>query len=350
MTDTPSAESGTLEDVLVVDATTRGPGPYATRVLARLGARVIKVEPPLGDPSRAMPQIFQEFNAGKESVVCALDTAEGRAFARGLAGRAHVFVHSWPAGRAATFGLDAAALAEANPGLVHCTISGYGPGSPLGDRPGQDLSYLAASGALATLYPGEPQIPGIPYGDTLAGTQAATRILAALLRARSTGRGAAIEVSVTAVLAEPARIGRLAAGTPLAAGFANPGKAVYHTADDRRLVVAILDEDAYWAGLCDALGLADVRTLTTAERFADAAALRARVQRALSGMDAAEATRRLGSRALPWAFVEEPGALAFAGGLPLPEDVEPALGEHTAAVHAEFAVRDAPERVWESPR
>lgn len=328
-----------LAGVLVADFTTRGPGPYSTELLARMGARVIKLESVGGDPARAMPPVFELFNAGKESVECDLSSPDGLALARAVSIRADVLVNSWRSGDAERRGLGWEQLAPDNPALVHCTISGFGPDVELSRRPGQDLSYLAASGALAMLQPGALAIPGIPLGDTLAGFHGAMRVCAALYRARLSGRGGTIEVSVAATLAEPARIGELAQGTPLDAATVSAGKGIFETNDGRALVLAIVGETPYWRALCDALGLAELRAIGSSERAERATELQAIVRKRIAGLTAEECESRLADAEIPWSWVEQPGKARLGGAMPPPTGDAPRLGSSSEVVRREFLAR-----------
>src|SRR5690625_3305968 len=106
--------SSDLDGVVVADFTMRGPGPFTTMLLARLGARVIKFEPPGGEPSRALPPVFDAFNPGKESVVCDLRSDAGVELARAVVRRADVVIQAWRPGQARKLGLDYAVAAEWN--------------------------------------------------------------------------------------------------------------------------------------------------------------------------------------------------------------------------------------------
>ena len=229
-----------LGGMLVVDLTRYLPGAFASLELQRLGARVVRVEQPGGDPMRATaPGWHDLLNAGKESVVC--DLKEEPALVRALLGRADVALESFRPGVAARLGVrprDMAARA------VYCSITGFGTGGRHEQRAGHDLNYLGWAGVLEDT---APALPPVQVADLAAGALGAvTEILAALLQRERTGHGAHIVVSMTH------GAHRLAARAPvLTRGFAC--YRIYACADGRHLTVGAL-EPKFWARLCDLLG------------------------------------------------------------------------------------------------
>lgn len=298
-----------LEGIRIADFTTRGPGPYATQLMHRLGAEITKIEPPTGDPARAMPALFEALNAGKNSIRCDLRTPAGRAAALEAIAASDAVVDSWRFADAARFGLDRDSLISRFPRLVHCSMSGFGSAGDLADRAGQDLTYLAASGLLTALYGEEPRVPGAPLGDVMAGAMAALRVCAALLHTAVTGEGSGFEVSVAATLAESAELGRLARGTPLGSGTEAPGKAVFSAKGGRRFALAVIEPDS-WSKLYHVLGLEG------GDVGADSATERVRISEVFRGLEASDVEQRLTSGGLPWAWVVDAGEHAFMGGLP----------------------------------
>lgn len=325
-----------LGGVLVADFTTRGPGPYLTQLLLRLGARVIKFEPPEGDPARAMPMFFSALNAGKESVECDLRSPDGRSLAIAASTRADVVVNSWRPGVAERYGLGGATLHRSNPALIHCTVSGYGAGGPLEGRPGQDLSYLAASGALPFVTSRGPEVPGLPWGDTLAGFHGAMRVCAALLASHLLGTGKTIEVSVAGTLAEPALLAQSVARTPLSANVQVAGKGIFRTSDGKLLAIAVISEARFWRSLCDSIGLVQIRHCTFDDRLTRSVELQDQLKNRLEGLTSAEVEMRLGEAEVPWAWVTQPGDAILGGGVPQGPTHAEALGASGAAVREEF--------------
>jgi crotonobetainyl-CoA:carnitine CoA-transferase CaiB-like acyl-CoA transferase len=197
-----------LDDLRVVDFTTTIAGPHCTRLLADLGAEVIKIEPPEGDMMRSRPPqrngastSFGQLNAGKKSVVLDLKSPPAVAAAKRLVATADVVVENFRPGVMRRFGLDYEALREVRPDLVYCAISGYGQTGPSAGLPayapvihaasGYDLAHLAYQ-----LEHRRPDYCGIYIADVLTGTYAFGAILAALCHRRSTGEGQMIDVSM----------------------------------------------------------------------------------------------------------------------------------------------------------
>ncbi len=129
-----------LAGVRVLDLSIWRPGPYATSLLCALGADVVKVEPPGGDPMRHYRGLFEEINAGKRSVVLDLKTPPGRHRAETLASEADILVEGFRPGVMARLGLDEPRLRPLNPGLVYCSISGYGQEGARAQVPGHDVN------------------------------------------------------------------------------------------------------------------------------------------------------------------------------------------------------------------
>jgi CoA:oxalate CoA-transferase len=202
-----------LQGVTVLDFTRVLAGPYCTRLLADLGARVIKVERPRGDDMRTAPlqldpdrsdqsSYFVRVNAGKRSVALDLGHPEGRSVALDLIRIADVVVENFRPGVMARLGLDYAATTRVRPDLVYCSISGYGQTGPWRNRPAFAHVVHATSG-LMHLERGEEEPPRVLYlqaADILAGTHAFGAVVAALLRRVRTGRGAHLDVSMLEAL------------------------------------------------------------------------------------------------------------------------------------------------------
>ncbi|MEU5792947.1 CoA transferase [Streptomyces sp. NPDC047813] len=205
-----------LAGLRVVESTRRVQGPLAGHVLGMLGAEVIRIEPPGGDPMRWLPPLagdtsarFTALNAGKRVVEADLTTARGRETVRALAAEADAFVHNWAPGKADRFGLAAPDLLAARPALVYAWASGFG--DTLGDRPPLGTDYLAQvhSGLAAAVRPAdEPPAPSLmTLTDVLGGLVCAQGVLAALAHRERTGRGGRVEsslVSAAALVPRPA--------------------------------------------------------------------------------------------------------------------------------------------------
>ena len=197
-----------LSGLRVLDFTTTIAGPHCTRLLADLGAEVIKIEAPEGDMMRSRPPLrhgasssFGQLNAGKKSVVLDLKHATGATVARRLAAGADILVENYRPGVMRRLGLDYPALGKLNPRLIYCSISGYGQTGPSADLPAYAPVMHASSGFdLATLayQPGRqrPDYCGVYIADVLAGTYALAAIGAALHQRHATGQGQHLDVSM----------------------------------------------------------------------------------------------------------------------------------------------------------
>jgi len=240
-----------LRGLLVVDLSRYLPGPFASRELLRLGARVVRLEPPDGDPMRAIaPASDSELNAGKESVVC--DLKREPELGRALCARADVVIEGFRPGVAARLGVGPRDVPER---VVYCSITGFGEEGRHAGRVGHDLNYLGWAGALEDT---APALPPVQVADLGAGSLAAvTEILAALLERERSGRGARLVISMTH--GAHRFVAHRLAGEPvprlLTGGLAS--YRIYGTADGRALTVAAL-EPAFFHRLCELLGRADL--------------------------------------------------------------------------------------------
>lgn len=196
-----------LSDVMVVDLSRVLAGPYATMILGDLGARVVKIEQPgKGDDTRQFgpPSIAGEsayylgLNRNKQSITLDYTTPEGREKLLGLLEKATVLVENFRPGTLARYGLDYAALHTRYPGLIYCSISGYGQTGPASQQPGYDFIAQAESGIMAVTgeVEGGPLRVGVPVGDVSAGMFGAMSILAALYYRARTGQGQHIDISL----------------------------------------------------------------------------------------------------------------------------------------------------------
>lgn len=274
------ATSGTppLDGLRVLDLSRLLPGPYATLVLADLGATVLKIEDPdSGDPTRHSPPLvgdvsayFLALNRNKRSVALDLKTAAGADALRALARDADVLIESFRPGVMDRLGLGDAALRALNPRLIYCALSGYGQNGPDRLKAGHDLGYIARAGVLGYGGPagGAPVPPGVQVADIGGALFGVIGVLAALEERRRTGLGRFVDVALcdaaTAFLHMHlgARLalggeGRpLSRGTePLNGGF--PCYGVYRAADGKHLAVAAL-EPKFFLKLADALGDPDL--------------------------------------------------------------------------------------------
>ena len=264
-----------LSGLRVLDLSRLLPGPYATLVLADLGADVVRVEDPSGgDYLRFLPPLVREqsglfhaLNRNKRSLGLDVRGKEGAAAFRRLARSADVVLESFRPGVLDRLGLGFEALRAENPRVVLCSITGYGQDGPYRHRAGHDIDYCAIAGVLALNGPEDrPVPPGVQVADVAGGSwPAVAGILAALLRRGTTGEGAHVDVSMTegALALLAMQLGAAAArGTPLARGreLLNGGAAcygVYRTKDGRFVALGAL-EPRFFAGFCGAVGRPDL--------------------------------------------------------------------------------------------
>jgi alpha-methylacyl-CoA racemase len=234
--------------MLVVDLSRYLPGPYASRELLRLGARVVRLEPPEGDPMRATaPAWDTALNAGKESV--RLDLKADPQAGRELCASADVVIESFRPGVAARLGVGPDDLPER---VVYCSITGFGLGGRHEQRAGHDLNYLGWAGVLDDT---APALPPVQVADLAAGAlDAVVEILGALLERERTGRGRHVIVSMTHGSHRLAshRLGGEPVPQMLTGGAAC--YRIYRTADGRWLTVAAL-EPKFWLRLVELVGL-----------------------------------------------------------------------------------------------
>ncbi|MDT9691611.1 CaiB/BaiF CoA-transferase family protein [Streptomyces sp. P9(2023)] len=302
-----------LEGVTVVAVEQAVAAPFATRQLADLGARVIKIERPDGGDfargydtaARGLASHFVWCNRGKESVAVDLKDKRGLELVRRLVAGADVFVQNLAQGAAARLGLDAATLCAAHPRLIAVDVSGYGPGGPYAHKRAYDMLVQCEAGLVSVTGTEEqPVKSGIPAADIAAGMYAYAGVLAALVRRGTTGRGGPVEVSLLDSLAEwmghplhhVMHGGTAPARTGLAHAVIAPYDA-YPTADGSMVLLSV-QNDREWRRLADQVlerpDLAhDPAFATNTARVAGRTATDAVVAGALAPLTATEALARL---------------------------------------------------------
>src|ERR1041384_771393 len=256
-----------LEGVRILDLSRMLPGPYCSMMLADLGAEVIKIEEPkLGDPTRHSPPTidgrsaaFAQVNRNKKSIALDLKQNAGRDIFLKLASRADCVLEQFRPGVVDRLGINYAAVAELNPRIVYCSLTGFGQDGPHRERSGHDLNYLALSGVLGltTDELGRPVIPGVQIADLAGGMIAAFALLAALLARDRTGRGQYIDVSMFDVMISmlPVPAAHQFAGKTIEVGRkyvlsgAYPFYNVYETSDGKFMTLGAL-EPKFWANFC----------------------------------------------------------------------------------------------------
>ena len=340
------------DGVRVLDFTRVLSGPYATTLLADLGAEVIKVESPGGDDYRHVgpfhadgsSAIFEAVNRGKRGLVLDLARPEHRAIARDLAVTADVVVENFRPGVADKLGIGWADLSALQPRLIHASISGFGQEGPDARRPAYDIVVQAMSGLMhVTGDPeGPPTLVGESIADVVSGLFAALGIVAALAERDRTGRGRRVDVSMfDALMAlQPLVVARcLATGVaPMRVGNRHPLSAPFgaYAAKDGSFVVAVLNEKLF-AALCAVMDrpdcAADPRFATDPDRLANEPLLRIAIEAWAADLTAAEAVARLVAAGVPAAEVADTATAldgAEARGRPVTQTVaHPSLGTLT---------------------
>ena len=253
------------------------PGPYCGLLLAEMGAEVILVEQiPNGDPARIFPSLFSAVNRGKRSVAIDLKAPDGRAAFDRLVASADAVLEGFRPGVAARLGIDHERLVAIRPGLVSCSISGYGQDGPASQLPGHDLSYQARAGAVSIDADGVVRENTLPVADLASAMFAALAVLGALLEQAgpsACAAGRSFDISMTeSVLSwnSVAIAGAQAVGTRrLGGAVREPAYGVFSTADGW-VTLSIAHEDHFWLALCEALGRPELGELRGDERRARA--------------------------------------------------------------------------------
>ncbi|MCY4544293.1 MAG: CaiB/BaiF CoA-transferase family protein [Gemmatimonadetes bacterium] len=293
-----------LTDYLILELTTQLPGPYCAMLLADLGASVIKVEPPGGDPLRRFPPAFASVNRGKRNIVIDLKKDAGGEVMRRLVSRADVVLEGFRPGVAGRLGVDYPSVKHLNPSVVYCAISGFGQEGPYRNRAGHDINYLAIGGLLGRGDP--PAVPPVLISDLSSGLYAALAVSAALMHRTATGEGRFIDLSMTdCILSWMALDIATAAQNPDAAREpflgSIPHYGVFETSDGRHISLGIVLEDHFWTRLCDVLGLEDWRDWSSEKRLNRAAAIQEKLQDVFATDSCREWDRRLREADVPCA-------------------------------------------------
>ena len=261
-----------LEHITILDLSRVLACPFASMILAELGARVIKVEQPgSGDETRSFePQLAQDSayyfacNRSKESITVNLRSDQGRRLIRELAQKADVLVENFPAGTLGRYGLDYAALSALNPALVYVSCTGFGQSGPYADKKGYDTVFQAMGGIMSLTGErgGPPVKPGLPVADLTSGLWVAIAILASLAGRTRSGKGCHVDFSMldgqvsllTLAAARYFALGEI----PPRLGTEHPGRvpsATFRCKDGK--YAHITASDQHWLPLCKALGIED---------------------------------------------------------------------------------------------
>jgi itaconate CoA-transferase len=378
-----------LEGITVVALEQVIAGPFATRQLAELGARVIKIERPQGgDSARAYDQTvkglsshFVWVNRSKESLSLDVKHPKAKEILFRVLAKADVFLHNLAPGAVERLGLGSRELREKHPRLIWCGISGYGPAGPYASKKAYDLLVQCEAGLLSvTGTPESPVKAGIPAADIAAGMYAFSSILAALLRRERSGEGATIDVTMLEALGE--WMGFPAYFTAYG-GSAPPRSGAYHAtivpygpfqAGDGQTVFISVQNEREFAAFCDLVLKksslkTDERFASSPARFRNREAMHAEIDKIFGQLKASEIIERLEAADIAsarlndmqefwrhpqlqargrWAKVGSPGGEIDAlkppfnlSGFEPRMDAVPALGEHSRAILSEVGYSEA---------
>ena len=267
--------SSPLSGITVLEIASAVAGPFASMMLADLGAEVIKVEPINGDHARSWgppfyadnySAYFASINRGKKSIAINLGTREGIDIARKLVSRSDVIIEAMRPGAADKLGIGYMDSARLNPGIIYCSISGFGQWGPYRNEPGYDIIALAMSGLMdLTGEPnGEPVKFGVPIIDIVTSMYCVTSILAALRMREKNGKGTYIDLSLMdsalSILTHQASQYLAGGEVPRRMGSAHPTIVPYQAfkgSDDKYFIVAV-GNDKLWESFCKAIGREDL--------------------------------------------------------------------------------------------
>jgi crotonobetainyl-CoA:carnitine CoA-transferase CaiB-like acyl-CoA transferase len=312
-----------LKGVRVVEQGTFITGPCCGMMLADLGADVIKIESPEGDPYRAYQgdqysPHFQAYNRNKRSVCIDLKQGDDKRVFEGLVREADVYIQNFRPGTASRLGAGPEQLHALNPRLVYCSISGFGSSGPYVDRPSYDSVAQALSGFLSVVVdPERPRFLGPALADAITGIYAAYGVLGALFERSRTNRGRVVEVSMLEAMAH-------FAVEPFAAYFAlgevpkssdRPRLAQAHilrTGDGGLVAIHLSSLEKFWTGLVAALEApelaTDPRFATRLERIANYDALGAEIDARFQRRPTSEWVERLAANDVPFAPINDVAA------------------------------------------
>jgi crotonobetainyl-CoA:carnitine CoA-transferase CaiB-like acyl-CoA transferase len=317
---------GPLSHLRVLDLGRIMAAPWATQILADLGADVIKIERPgAGDDTRSWGPpflaaedgtptreagYFLSVNRGKRSVTCDIAKPEGQALVRRIAESSDVVVENFKAGALQRYGLDAASLRAEKPSLIYCSVTGFGQSGPRRDQAAYDFMIQAMGGLMSITgeREGAPQKVGVPIVDLMTGMYAAVAILAALANRDRTGQGETIDLAMldvqAAFLANQAMNWMVGGKVPHRAGNRHPNIQPQDVfpAKDGHIVLAV-GNDGQFAKLCEAIGRAewsaDPRFARNPDRVRNAATLTPLLTERFADFARAELTALLDAAGVP---------------------------------------------------
>jgi crotonobetainyl-CoA:carnitine CoA-transferase CaiB-like acyl-CoA transferase len=311
-----------LEGITILDLSRVLACPFASMILAELGAEVIKVEQPgTGDETRDFEPVVQgeagkvsayymAFNRSKRSITVNLRSPEGRDVVRSLAAKSDVLLENFPVGTMKKYGLDYAAMSPLNNRLVHVSCTGFGMTGPYAKRKGYDTVFQAMCGIMSLTGErgGGPVKPGLPVADLSSGLWVCIAVLSALAGREKTGHGCHVDFSMfdgqVGLLSLAAARWFTLGEVPERLGTEHPGRipsAAFICADGKW--VQITGSDQHWPPLCDLLGLeawgADPALARNADRLARREEIMAGLQQAIRRLDRDELCRRCDAAGVP---------------------------------------------------
>ena len=307
---------GVLTGIRVVEQGTFITGPCAGMMLADLGADVIKVESPEGDPYRSYQgdhysPHFQAYNRNKRSIAFDLKQSGERAVFDGLVREADVFIQNFRPGTAARLGAGPERLCAINPRLIYTSISGFGSSGPYTERPSYDSVAQALSGFLSVVVDSNrPRFLGPALADAITGIYAAYGVLGALVQRGRTGQGSLVEVSMLEAMAhfalEPFAAFFALGMTPTSSDRPRLAQAyILHTADGRLIAIHLSSLDKFWEGLVSALEAPelalDVRFCNRQSRITHYESLNAELDKRFARHALSHWIERLGRHDVPYA-------------------------------------------------
>lgn len=366
-----------LEGTVVLSLAETYPGPYATLLLADLGADVILIERPgAGHWARRAPSFFAALNRNKRSISLDLKSAEGTTEFLKLAERADVVIESYRPGVMKRLGLSFDELIKVNPRLIYVSLSSYGQDGPYRARPGHDLSCQGISGVLSRqASAAETNLqPDVALSDLASGTFAALAVTTGLIARISTGQGTHVDLSMTDSLVSwmTAPLVSLMNGDDRRDGVEiGAGYGAFKCADGKMLTLSIAREDHFWHRLCKALNLDDLADLGHRDRVDRAPELRNRLSDIFAQKPRSAWAGMLDQADIPWGpmhdlagVLEDPqlktrrmfvqiqqnGDTQWHVNQPIKfSNLEtgirrptPGLGEHTAEILDEFGISRSP--------
>jgi crotonobetainyl-CoA:carnitine CoA-transferase CaiB-like acyl-CoA transferase len=305
-----------LNGIRVVEQGTFITGPCAGMMLADLGADVIKVESPDGDPYRNYQgdhysPHFQAYNRNKRSIALDLKRPEERGLFDGLVREADVFIQNFRPGTAARLGAGSGRLQAINPRLIYTSISGFGASGPYAERPSYDSVAQALSGFLSVVVDSSrPRFLGPALADAITGIYAAYGVLGALVQRGRSGEGTLVEVSMLEAMAhfaiEPFAAFFALGATPTSSDRPRLAQAyILHTADQRLIAIHLSSLDKFWDGLVAALEApelaSDPRFRLRQARIENYDSLNTELDQRFSRRDLAHWIERLGRHDVPYA-------------------------------------------------